>query len=298
MQIHAKKGAILFYIILSILLIKCTQNPFEASDKVSPKGGKIRGGVELSDRISPAGVYVWLDHLNIGTWTDKNGQFEMILPSPVSQPGGGITKDSKLYFYLANYQVETAEVVLLNGRALYSHGDINENGELKHDLCMTKIMDIKIAVEPREFPQNPALDSLTNIESELVTVHLTLRALSGMVNIQCSGDELGPIAVLFIKRVDPGKDFAAMLKVKGPSTIIILGNKSVGLVPKTWTASFLLEVGHLAPGNYKIIPYFFLPQQSVPDKLLESLGKNVTLPIETYLNLPMKREGGDFKVLR
>jgi len=298
MQIHTVKVVIILLGVFLFFLNECTKNPFDASEKVSPKGNKILGRVELSDRISPDGVYIWLEKLNIGTRTDKDGKFDLIIPPPVSQHGGGISGDLNLYFYVANYELETAQVAFFNGKVLYSHGDINKDGELKRTINLTKILDIKIDVEPAEFPQTPTLDSLTNIESELITVQLTLRTIAGSVNIKCSQDELGPVAALFITRIDPDKEFVEMLKVKGPATIIILTNQLIGIVPKIWSASFVLEVGHLERGSYKIIPYFAIPQESVPDELFESLGENVTLPIQTYLNLPMKREGGNFKVLR
>ena len=291
----------LFAVLLSsllIIMVGCTHNPFDSSEKVSPKGNKITGQVELSDRVSPDGVYIWLEKLNIGTWTDADGKFELIIPPPISQHGGGVSGDLTLYFYVANYELETALVAFFNGKVLYSHGDVNDRGEIRTKIILTKILDIKINVDPAEFPQQPILDSLTNIESELIRVQLTLRTISGSTQIRCSQDELGPLAVVFLQRVDPDEDFAEMIKIKGPATIIILAKRSIGIVPQQWEASFWLEVGHLARGNYKIIPYFAVIQESVPDELFESLGENVTLPILNYLNLPMQRDGGSFRILR
>jgi len=297
-QFHTKKLAILFYSILLSFLTECTQNPFDSSEKVSPQGNKISGEIELSDRLSPDGVYVWLERLDLGTWTDKNGHFEVIIPSAANQMGGGISGNLNLYFYLANYQLATASIVFVNGRALHSHGDLNKDCSLKYPVNLTKLLEVKTEISPKEFPQNPTLDSLTNISSEKINVQLTLRSFSGTVNIKCSNDQLGPLAVLFIKSTDAGKEYVEMLKVKGPTAIIILSNQSISPAPKTWSASFTLEVGHLVRGNYSIIPYFFPLQESIPDELLESLGKNVTLPIQNYLNLPMKRNGGQFRVIR
>ena len=298
MQFQAKKLVILFYTVLIIFLTECTQNPFDSSEKVTPQGNKIEGNIELSDRLSPEGVYVWLERLDLGTWTDKNGFFEMIIPSAANQMGGGISGNLNLYFYSANYQLETTSIVFVNGRALHSHGALNKDCALKNPVNLTKILEVKTEITPNEFPQNPTLDPSTNISNELINVQLTLRSFSGTVNIKCSNDELGPLAVLFIKSADPGKEYVEMLKVKGPTATIITSNQPIGPTPKIWSASFTLDVGHLARGDYEIIPYFFPLQESVPDDLLESLGKNVTLPIQNYLNLPMKRKGGEFKVIQ
>jgi len=298
MQIHTNKIVVILLGIFLFFLNGCTKNPFDSSDKVSPQGNKIAGCVELSDRLSPDGIYIWLEKLNIGTRTNDDGKFELIIPPPVSQHGGGVSGDLNLYFYMANYEIETAQVAFFNGRVLHSHGDINKDGEIKNTINLTKILDIEIVIKPEEFPSNPTLDSLTNIESELINIQLTLRTTNGSAGIKCSQDELGPVAALFIERVDKDKEFVEMVKIKGPATILILSTQVIGIAPKQWNASFVLEVGHLERGNYKIIPYFSVIQESVPDELYESLGENVTLPIPNYLNLPMKREGGNFKVLR
>jgi hypothetical protein len=187
--------------------------------------------------------------------------------------------------------------VLVTGRVLHSYGDIDKEGELKHVVALDKILDVKISIEPKEFPQNPTLDSLTNKEKELVRITLTLRTISGSINIKCTNHELGPSAVLFFKDMDPDKKFSEMINLTGLG-YVILKDQSIGIVPQSWTASMLLEVGRFPRGNYKIIPYFSIPQESVPQELLDSLGNNVTFPILTYLNLPMKREGGDFKIYR
>jgi len=297
MQPINSKAIVLSGVILVLALTGCTNNPFETTDKITPRENKIEGTVQLDDGSSPDGVYVWLERLNRGSWTDRKGHFEMIFTA-ANQPGNALSGEAKLYYYLANYKIETARLAFFQGKVLYAHGDLNDEGVIKKPIILTKLLEVKIDVEPQQFPRNPVLDSLTMVERELIRVQLKLRSLTESVKILCPHDELGPLAVLFFKRIDSVQQFAEMRKTRGPEAIIFLADQFIGLVPQKWETSFSLEVGHLPPGNYQIIPYFSVYQDNLPEELLESLGKNVTRPIMTYLNLPMKREGGYFKVLR
>lgn len=46
----------------------------------------------------------------------------------------------------------------------------------------------------------------------------------------------------------------------------------------------------LEPGEYEIIPYLLIQDQEVPGALIESLGLDVLMLGESYINLPMLRQ--------
>ena len=46
----------------------------------------------------------------------------------------------------------------------------------------------------------------------------------------------------------------------------------------------------LEPGQYEIIPYLLIQDQQVPEALIESLGIDVLILGESYIDLPMLRQ--------
>jgi hypothetical protein len=59
---------------------------------------------------------------------------------------------------------------------------------------------------------------------------------------------------------------------------------------------FTLIGGVLPPGDYEVIPHMLISHEPIPVDLLASLGMNFEEPGSDYLNIPIKREGGQFKV--
>ena len=75
MRLEKKFYIILLSTILLIFHLNCTNNPF-GNDEISDKGRKITGTVKLTDNSSPQGIYVWLEAIEVGTYTDADGFFE------------------------------------------------------------------------------------------------------------------------------------------------------------------------------------------------------------------------------
>jgi len=107
-----------------LLAAGCTENPFDSGSEISAKTS-VSGRVILLNSSSSEGVYVWLEGLNLGVFTGPNGDFLLRLPSPSSQPGGGFTGSANLYFYMANFQLDSTRLVLRGGEFLYSQGELN-----------------------------------------------------------------------------------------------------------------------------------------------------------------------------
>ena len=115
-------------IIGSVLLTLsgCTWNPF-GEEEISSGYREISGNVQLNDGSNPDGIYVWLEGFNAGTYTDGTGQFSLTLPQSGSS---GLSGVYKLYCYVANYELDYAQVVIQDGEFAYSRGDINKEGKL------------------------------------------------------------------------------------------------------------------------------------------------------------------------
>lgn len=274
-------------LIILLLAMGCTENPFEETEITIPRRS-IHGQVELSDRSSPDGVYVWLESFDFGTFTDENGRFKMIIPQPQIQAGAGLTGSFRLYFFLANYQLETATIVLRNGEMDFAHGDFDKTGELKEPKYLINLLEIQTEVEPSE------IDIDFN---GLLSFDLTLRATEDSVFVQFPNMVQGPLAVILAKKIFPDQSFFEVLETNSFSLNAAMIADTITAAPQRWSAHLKLPAGHLPKGKYKIIPYFLIDQKIIPPvELLNNLGNTIRRPGKDFLNLPMKRSGGDFEV--
>lgn len=206
-----------------------------------------------------------------------------------------MTGSYHLYFYVMNYRVDSALVVLRNGRLEYWHGDIDDDGKLNEPKFLIKILDIQTAIRPSNFPQPTTLDWWEY--EEVINVDVTLKETTlADVTAKFSSYSKGPASIVFIKRISPKQDF---LQIKELTPIVDLEH----LVPieitsdaQRWTAGFKMMIGDLPVGTYQIIPYLLIEQQNIPTEFFKSLGEEKLKPNAKYLSLPLPRQGGDFLV--
>ena len=124
-------------------LISCTENPF--SDPPEVGSTQIRGQVLLNNDTDNSGVYVWLEQIGVSAFTNTDGEFLISIPPPASQGGGGgIDGDLFMYFYLANYELDSVKVAFLNGVPLASVGDLNEEGNLVSIIHLFNLLNVEL----------------------------------------------------------------------------------------------------------------------------------------------------------
>ncbi|MCR4439509.1 MAG: hypothetical protein QHJ34_15980 [bacterium] len=275
----------------------CTHNPF-GDDQIEAPGAEIRGQVLLQDGSSPEGVYVWLEHFAAGTWTDGRGEFRLFLSTTGAQAGTGVTGSFRLFFYLGNYALRTAEVVLRNGMIVPGYGDIDAEGALRRPVILPRLLSVTTEVQPDSFPPAVGGDvSPGSFQGTTIVVTVTLRADMDSLPVLLPNRRAGPAALLLIRGLDPGSNvqlipqesLGALLAPLVPDTITPEG--------RSWSGGFYLAKGALPAGRYEVVPYVLVPQSSLPDELLASLGVTST-PGVSYLKLPFKRRQGVLTVLR
>ncbi len=115
-------------VVTSFFFSGCTENVLDNQSISSPKN-QITGTVKLNQRENAEGIYVWLEGLNIGQKTDENGEFKIeISPFTLEEDQTGLTGVFNLYYYYANFNLESTKLFFRNG-SLASHQDvINETG--------------------------------------------------------------------------------------------------------------------------------------------------------------------------
>ncbi|MBC7187752.1 MAG: hypothetical protein H5U38_12030 [Calditrichaeota bacterium] len=275
----------------------CTHNPF-GDDQIVAPGAEIRGQVLLQDGSSPEGVYVWLEHFAAGTWTDARGQFRLPLSVTGAQAGTGVTGSFRLFFYLGNYAVQTAEVVLRNGVLMPGHGDVDSEGVLRRPVILPRLLSVTTRVEPDSFPPAVGGDvSPGSFQGTTIEVSVTLRADVDSLPVLLPNRRAGPAALLFIRGLDPGSSVQLIPQESLGALLAPLVPDTITPVGRSWSGGFYLSKGALPAGRYEVVPYVLVPQSSVPEALLASLGVSPT-PGLSYLKLPFKRRQGVLTVLR
>jgi hypothetical protein len=261
----------------------CTSNPF-GEDDIASGTGTIRGSVQLSNRASPEGVYLWLDGFNLSTRTDASGNFVLTLPPPSAQgSSGGISGVFNLYFYLANYLLASTQVATQKGGFVYARGDLNAKGELAAPKTLQRFLRISTLVAPSSVR--------TNFTGN-INVEVTLEATIDSATVIFPKAVGGLLGAIFIKRAGSEEVFLAE-SVPGAVTRDI---QIIGRAPHRRLMLFNLLQRPLPPAEYEVIPYVLIRHEFIPPGLMASLGANVEDFGPDYLKIPFSREGGRLTV--
>lgn len=260
-------------------LFHCTELPY-GGNEISSGHRKISGKVELHDGGSPENVYVWLSNFDIGTRTDKAGEFTIILPPKSVQAVSGTFT---LYYYIANYLLASSEVVTRDGEFVYDQGDINKKGQL----CLPKVLRRFLSVTTSVSPS-----SVTENYTETIKVTVSLRATIDSVTVIIPGSSGYTLGAVFIRKLDsPGVFIYESIPGLAPRRQLMIGS-----VPTTLKMTFNLVMKPLAKGKYEVVPYVLPAHQKIPVGLMQSIGADVEGLNTNYLNIPFRREGGEFEV--
>jgi len=272
----------LLVICTMLVLMRCTQNPF-GGDKITSGHREIVGSVYLYDGGNAEGVYVWLSGFNVGTYTNESGDFTVTLPRESGQGSmGGLSGVYNIYFYLANYYLDSAQVVVRDGEFVYSRANINKDGRLTPPIELGRFLRIRTSMEPPHMQAaytGPIQVSVTLSSTDSVTVILP-KSLSGT------------LGAVLVKRQD-SEEVSIYAAVQNLNTRIPI---LVGRSERTVSMNFNTLTSPLVPGDYMVIPYILVAHERIPEELKESLGSDVEDLCPNYLKMPFRREGGQFLV--
>lgn len=273
-------------VIAVTILWSCTSNPF-GDDEISGGNRIISGIVELSDSLNPEGVYVWLESFNVGTRVDEQGNFQISLPPPGSQSSsGGVSGVFNLYFYVANFNLVIKPVVVRNGLFVYSQGAINKDGEFVNPILINRILSIETVMAP---------DTVQSDTGSVISARVNLQAIKDTVTVffpLTVGDKLAP---LIFKNIDTGETKIIDRFTFGG--VELSDFITVKIETRTRLFVRILSPGDLPIGKYEVIPYMFVIHEEVPGELFNTLGDDVKELGSNYLEIPFRREDGQFEVI-
>lgn len=276
---------IIWYLVVlttGILLFSCTENNLFDNEINVTENLIVRGTVLLSDPTGPDSVYVWMEGVNLSTYTDAQGDFLLELPSPKNQPGGGLNGIYRIFFFLGNYRIESASTLIINGEFQYGKGDLDIKGNVTRKVVLHKLLDIRTVVSPSEI-ENTYKDSIvTRIQLVNVTDTVRVRTFKRIT---------GYTSCLIIKPVR-GTDEQAVL-LRGDPTFWW---EEIITEPTEWIMIYKFISGFFEPGEYEFFPFLEVVQDGVPPGLLESLGNDVYAFGHEYLKVPFKQVRGRLKV--
>ncbi len=282
------RGKTLHFILLFALLpfTGCTENPFGGNNDISSGARQVRGTLQLSDRASPEGAWVWLENFNLGARADASGRFELNLPPPGTQGRSGATGIFDLYYYLANYKIVTAKVATRNGEFVYDQADINKKGEIGSAPALQKFLSIATALTPATISVRSAtsIDVAVTLQAESDTVTVVIPQTIGLGNL------IGALLIRSLNRPE------ILVYVNIPGNERNYEFASINTAKHLRTAVLNLLRQPLAPGDYEVIPYILIRHQNVPRQLMATLGPYVEDLGPNYLQIPMARAGGRLHV--
>lgn len=276
---------IVFILLLGfiILILSCTLNPF-GSDEISSQYRRITGNVYLRDRTTPGGIYVWLDGFKVGTYTNENGEFNLGLPSKSSYGDeSGLSGVYSLFFYCANYILDSAQVVVRNGEFVYSRGDINEDGRLAAPRELKRFLRIETVIEPNSIP---------TYYSDNIEVTVTLTATSDTVTVITPYAVPPMMGAVLLKKTDSDNVYSFTTIPYSTARVKLV----IGPNPTDLPMSFNTLYTQLPVGEYDVIPYILVHHEPIPKDLLNSIGQSAQRLGPDYLKVPFKRIGGSFRV--
>ncbi len=243
--------------IVSLVFIQCTHNPFESNERITRKISIITGKVEKDYLNSHENVFVWLEGFNINAWTDTFGNFRIKIPPREIQPGGGITGAFKLFFFVSNYKLDSAIVVLHDGELQFSYGDFDDTGHMRRQKRLKKTLNILTEVTPNTIQEN---------YNGFISVELVLQAIDDRdtVYVEYPNNAEGPLAIFFFQKRDSMQDTLIIYQNNPFAANTSLVVDSISTVPKVWSTGFQLSPNFLQKGAYEVIPFFIISGQPVP----------------------------------
>ena len=267
-------------------LWSCTESPF--GEDIAPEPREIRGQVDLLGNSNDAAVYVWLEGLNIATRTDEEGFFDLEIPKELSESTSQLHGLFRLYFYVANYKINTADIAVRGGLYLYGERDLDSEGNLREVITLEKILDIDTIVEPV---------LVSNSYDGPIDVQVTLQATHDSVTVIYPKSIGGLLGAVLLKHVDTEQIFVDVPDAGATTRAYeVIGNE-----PTSRRLVFQLNGTNfrdlfLPVGYYTVIPYFLIEHDELPQELLDTMGQDVQQIGPNFLKIPYDREGGTFRV--
>ena len=269
-------------VLICIMIYGCTSNPFW-QDKPT-RLVTIRGKVFLENRETEVPVYVFIEKLGIGGYTDLDHQFNIEI-NGLETSDGNFSGEVKVFYFIHNYKIQYSRLAFSNGQLSSNQTDFDSDGNLISPVILTKLVKLDIYVNngwKRQSQDRLQLNLNINVKDS------DLQIISTLSNYD---ESKNPSGIFFYKSREEcyyDQDNIDLYQLNN-----LPSNSS-----HNWI--YFIEADDIdAPdGVYFIRPWFFIIQEEVPDNLYESLGLNYTYLIyPNPLNLPLDLDAKSISLL-
>ena len=258
---------------LLFVLIGCTSNPFW-EDNPSKKL-KIEGYVSANERISDASVFVYVEELNVFTYADSTGYFSIDLLNLESEVGN-FSGSVRVFYYLHNYKLAYSNLFITNGRLTGSQIDFDEHGTLMEPVFLQKLLSLELSINNVWNRSN--LDSLhfslkLTSHDEPVSFLSNVKVLSNPRRYMPSGILLKSEQYDAFYFDENDTDLVQRTDLNANDVLQLEYYVSPdGFSPFMIDDYISIEQQLVQNGSYQIMPYIFIIQENVPQKILSSMG--------------------------
>ena len=278
---------------LLFFLVGCTSNPFW-EDKPSKKV-KIEGYVFANERVSDVSVCVYVEELNVFTYADSSGYFSIDLLNLESEVGN-FSGSVRVFYYLHNYKVAYSNLFITNGRLTGLQSDFDEYGALMEPVILQKLLCLELSINNVWDRSNA--DSL-RFSLTLMSHDEPVSFLS-YVNVLFDPRRYVPSGILLKSNQNDAvyfdendADLIQRTDLNSNDILQLEYNVSPnGFLPFVIDDYISLEQQLVQNGSHLILPYVFIIQENIPQKILSSMGignaqnisaEHFTMPIDMVL---------------
>ena len=248
---------------------------------------KITGNVLTENNQTNVPVSVWLETFDLYTTTDSVGDFSFSITNSQT-PNGSMNGPVNLYFFIHNYELDSATVYFTNGNFSKEQTDFSEDGELLNPVEMKKILSGDVLLH---FNNN----SIQNLDTLRVSVNLETHTAVSIDTYKYILQEDGSDfhSGLFFRPL-PDNETVSIYRFSGTDqfgnsvedqlrNLTYDANESI-----TWTYYLLSDSLNLSSGDYEVLPYLLIRHDQIPIGLTEAHGGDSALTLSTYfLDLPI-----------
>ena len=262
--------------------MSCTSNPFWHDPTKNEL--ILKGIVTAENKHTDVPISIWMESFDQYTITDSDGNFS--IPINNSQSGTGhISGPVKIYFFIYNYNLDSATVFFTNGELSNDQTDFSTNGDLIKRVELTKILSGEMEfqlLENRFYDQDTVLLTFDGGIHSTVSIDLykyiwkdEFDFHSGLIFRSITNDSV--IIYRFLGVDEYGNSV-------GDQIHHVNYEKNENFL---WNYYILTNQIFLSPGSYEIFPFFLIRHEYFPDGLASAFGGDLTFTIsEHYLKLP------------
>ena len=258
---------------LLFFLVGCISNPF-GEGKPSKKV-KIEGYVFANGRVSDASVFVYIEELNVFKYADSSGYFSIDLLNLESEVGN-FSGSVRVFYYLHNYKVAYSTLFITNGRLTGSQTDFDEYGTLIEPVILQKLLSLELSINNVWDRSNA--DSL-RFSLTLMSHDEPVSFLS-YVNVLSDPRRYVPSGILLKSNQNDAvyfdendADLIQRTDLNSNDILQLEYNVSPnGFLPFVIDDYISLEQQLVQNGSHLILPYVFIIQENIPQKILSVLS--------------------------